>query len=53
MGMKDWSEFERVALVTDHSAFRELVKLFGFLMPGEVKVYSMDERDDATTWVSA
>ena len=34
MGAHTWGDFERVAFVSDHSVYRNLVRGFGFLMPG-------------------
>lgn len=51
MGMHHWSDFERIALVTDHVVYRTAVKGFGFLMPGEVKVFGNDEMDAAVEWI--
>lgn len=52
MGMHHWSDFERVALVTDHGMYRSLVKAFGFLMPGKVKVFDVASLEEAKTWVA-
>ena len=53
MGMRHWSDFERIAVVTDHGAYRTALKGFGFLMPGEVKVYAVDDLDAAKDWIGA
>ncbi len=53
MGLHHWSDFERIAFVTDHGAYRTAIKAFGFLMPGEVNVFSLAELDDAKAWVAA
>ncbi len=52
MGMHHWADFEKIAVVTDHGAYRTAIKGFGFMMPGEVKVFGMDGLDDAEKWVS-
>jgi hypothetical protein len=51
MGVHTWGEFERIAFVSDNSGYRALVKGFGFLMPGEVILFAMQELDDAKAWV--
>lgn len=53
MGMQHWSDFERIAVVTDHGTYRTAIKGFGFLMPGEVKVYALDELEAAEEWIAA
>lgn len=52
MGMQHWSDFERIAVVTDHSVYRTAIKGFGFLMPGEVRVFGVDELEAAKDWIS-
>jgi hypothetical protein len=53
MGMHHWSDFDRIAVVTDHDMYRTMIKGFGFLMPGEVRVFGVDELDAAKEWVAA
>jgi hypothetical protein len=53
MGAHTWGDFERVAFVSDHSVYRNLVRGFGFLMPGEVRVYPLAELETAKGWVGA
>jgi SpoIIAA-like len=43
---------ERIGLVTDHEAYRGLAKAFGFLMPGEVRVFTLAGRADAEDWIT-
>jgi hypothetical protein len=33
--------------------YRTMIKGFGFLMPGEVRVFGVDELDAAKEWVAA
>jgi hypothetical protein len=53
MGMHHWGDFERIAFVSDHGAYRTAIKAFGFLIPGRVNVFSLAELDDAKAWVVA
>lgn len=53
MGLHHWSDFERIAVVTDHGSYRTAIKGFGFLMPGEVRVYAVDELDAAKDWLTS
>ncbi len=45
-------EFEKVAVVSDIHWMNDSVKLFRFLMPVPVKIFSNDELDKAKAWVS-
>lgn len=53
MGMHHWSDFDRIAVVTDHSVYRGLIKGFGFLMPGEVKVFDVGDEQVAVHWLAS
>lgn len=53
MGLHHWSDFERIALVTDHSVYRTLIKGFGFLMPGEVRVFAVADLESAKEWLGS
>lgn len=53
MGARTWGDFEKIAFVTDHSVYRNLVHGFGFLMPGEIKVFPMSEMESAKEWVAS
>ena len=53
VGLDHWGAWERIALVTDNGTFQGIVKAFGFLMPGRVKVFPLAERDAAVGWITA
>ncbi len=53
VGLDHWGAWERIALVTDNGTYQGMVKAFGFLMPGKVKVFPLAERDAAVAWVTA
>lgn len=53
VGMTHPFSWERIAVVTDHDAYRRLVNGFGFLIPGQVRVFPVAELEDAKAWVSA
>ena len=46
-------KFERIAVVTDHTWIRHSIKLFGHLMPGDVRVFSVAEEADASEWLTS
>jgi len=53
VGLRHPFSWEKVALVTDVDWMRRATNLFGFLTPGEVKVFSNSELDQAKEWVAA
>lgn len=52
LGMKTFTSYERIAVVTDSTLIRRSVKAFGWLMPGDVKVYAVADQADAAAWIS-
>lgn len=52
-GFKHLTKWKKVALVTDVSWMAHLTSLFGWMTPGQTRVFSMAERDDALAWVAA
>jgi hypothetical protein len=47
--LKAW---KKVAIVSDADWLENSVKAFGWLMPGEVKVFETDDLDDAKEWLA-
>ena len=45
--------FEKVAVATNDKALRGLIKAVGWMIPGDVKLFTTDEIDQAKTWVSS
>jgi hypothetical protein len=43
--------WKKVAIVSDADWLENSVKAFGWLMPGEVKVFETDDLDDAKEWL--
>ena len=52
LGMAHWSAWERIAVVTDHSAYADGVRAVGWMIPAEVRVFPVAELDAARAWVS-
>jgi hypothetical protein len=52
VGLKHYTRWEKIALVTDTEWVIRSVKVFGFLVPGEVKLFGNDQLDEALTWVA-
>lgn len=53
LGFHDLSAWERIAVVTDHDALAEAMRVFGWLIPAEVRSYSTGQLAEAKAWVSA
>jgi hypothetical protein len=53
VGFGHFSGWERVAVVTDTDWVRLAVNAFGFLLPGEVRVFPATGASEARRWISA
>jgi hypothetical protein len=55
-GLRTWvrehSAWKRFAFVTDVEWLRKSMQAFGWMAPGEVRVFVLDEMDAARDWVS-
>jgi hypothetical protein len=51
-GLMHLSAWERMALVADADWVRHAIALFGWLVPGEVKVFPLDQLDTAKAWLA-
>ena len=47
--LKAWA---RVAVVSDADWLERSIKAFGWMMPGEIKVFEPDDVDDAKEWLA-
>lgn len=47
---RDWSAWERMALVTDHAWMRDGLWMFVWAVPGEVTAFRAGERQEAMAW---
>lgn len=47
--LRDW---KRIALVTDIDWMTHLTQMFGWMTPGEVKVFPLSKRAEAIGWVA-
>jgi hypothetical protein len=52
LGLKNWSAWERIAIVSDDHRLRETIHLLGWMVPGEVRAFSAGARGDAVSWLS-
>jgi hypothetical protein len=53
LGLGQIRTWERIAIVSDADWLRRAVHGLGWMMPGEVHVFGMDERDAARAWVTS
>ena len=52
VGRKYFQSFEKIAVVTGEKRLRNAFKAFGWMIPGEKKVFGEAELDDALAWVA-
>ena len=51
VGTQHWTRWKRIAVVTDVAWIRQLVVMFGFLLPGAVRVFGLAEAAEARAWL--
>jgi len=52
VGIETWTRWERVAVVTDVHWIGQAVAAFTFLIPGEVRVFPLQEAAQARAWIA-
>lgn len=52
MGLKYFSKWSRIAVVSDQKNVRQFTDLFSSMVPGESKGYAPGELEQAKAWVS-
>lgn len=52
IGLGDRKAWERIAVVSDHRALDDSLKLFAWMLPAEVRTYTSDQLEDAKAWLS-
>lgn len=53
LGIGHHSAWKRSAIVTDVDWVGKAYRMFAWMTPGEVKIYSLDQFEDAKNWVAA
>jgi len=53
VGLEHPFSWERIAVVTDHDAYRRLFKSVGFLIPAKMRTFDLAELDAAKAWIAA
>jgi SpoIIAA-like len=51
-GVKHWSAWKRLAVVTDVDWLRHSMQMFGWMTPGEARLFSLAELEQAKEWVA-
>lgn len=51
VGLEHLMRWERIAVVTDVDWIRHTIRIFSFLMPGEVKIFPTSEAAEAREWI--
>ena len=52
LGMGHMFSWTKIAIVTDHDWYKHITGVSAFLTRAEVKVFELDDRDDAIEWIS-
>jgi hypothetical protein len=51
LGIGHWGAWEKIAIVTDRAWIRDALKAFGWMFPGEVRVFAAAEQPEAVVWI--
>lgn len=52
LGLKYFSKWNKVAVVTDLDDAREFSHLFKYILPGKFEGYTLDRLDEAVKWIA-
>jgi hypothetical protein len=52
LGLHHLAKWKRVALVTDVDWIEHLAKVFGWMIPGDFKLFAFADRDAAIAWAA-
>ena len=53
VGVNHWRHWDRIAVVTDVDWIKYAANAFAFLMPTEVRTFSLARKSDARQWITA
>ena len=53
VGVAHLSRWERIAVVTDVDWMRQTMRLFNFIIPGDVRIFPTAEAPQARAWITA
>jgi hypothetical protein len=52
-GVKQWSAWKRMAVVTDVDWLRHTMQLLGWMTPGEARLFALSDLQEAKDWVAS
>jgi SpoIIAA-like len=52
LGLSTFNSYDRIAIVTDAVWLRRSIKAFGWLIPGDVRVFHVDAFGEAREWIT-
>ena len=53
MGLKNFTKWNKIAVVTDQKGVEWFSDVFRFFVPGKSKGFALNELDEAVAWISA
>ncbi|MBY8975483.1 STAS/SEC14 domain-containing protein [Rhodobacteraceae bacterium NNCM2] len=53
LGVQHFSDFNKVAVVTDSALMQNTIRAFGVLMPADVRAFDLGDQEVAEAWVAA
>jgi hypothetical protein len=52
LGVKTFNSYDRMAIVTDAASVHRTIKAFGWLIPGDVRVFHLDDLETTQNWIT-
>lgn len=52
VGTRDWTKWERIAVVSDKDWVHVTVDAFAWMVPGRIRTFPLSRRDDAVAWLA-
>lgn len=52
-GLRHLGDFQRIAIVTNDQLYGGAIRMFGPMMPGEIRVFPLSEKEAAKRWITA
>ena len=53
VGMKHFTRWERIAVVTDVDWIKNTIRIFSFLMPGQLRIFLAAAASQAREWIAS
>lgn len=53
LGLRTFTSYDKIGVVTDATWVRRAVSAFGWLIPGEVRVFTVGAFDQAKGWITS